>query len=142
MENNSLDAELSQFEDEIWYFHQYARTMQDYRDEISIVWDDNAAVEINGRYLDTHRDDHEKMEENLKDQHQSLMVLNEKFQILMGYFEKVNELSMKIETLINACHEDIAKSYNTMEFSKLKRSEAQLSLNKAVDALSKAKSMM
>lgn len=59
-------------EDILWRMGQQSRVLQDLRREIQPVWDDNAAREVDSRYLNTHAADDERLLEQLHLQDESL----------------------------------------------------------------------
>ncbi|MGD1957388.1 MAG: hypothetical protein ACFB2Y_00950 [Fulvivirga sp.] len=141
MAKDFLGPELVQFEDRFWYFKQYAKQLQEYRDEISIIWDDNAAGEINGRFLDPQRDDCDLFEESLGKQYEYLKEMTNHCLKLSADFELVKAMGREIDVFLQQCAEDISKSLNTMEVSKGKRGDCLLKLNNSIANLKKAREM-
>ena len=52
-------------EDILWRMVQQSRVLQELRREIQLVWDDNAAREVDNRYLNPHAGDDERLLEQL-----------------------------------------------------------------------------
>jgi hypothetical protein len=122
VESQSYNKEINQFEQNFWYFNQYSRVLQEYRDEIALCWNDSASQEINGRYLNPHREDSEKIQNNLKDQFAKLTEMNKHLSLISSDLDKTHKLSQEIEMLTKHCKEDIKKSLTTLEVSKEKKS--------------------
>ena len=59
-------------EDILWRMVQQSRVLQELRREIQPVWDDNAAREVDNRYLNPHAGDDERLLEQLHLQDESL----------------------------------------------------------------------
>lgn len=59
-------------EDELWSFTQQSRSLQDLRSDIRAVWDDEAARQLNGRFLEPHRADDDEIRRSLRDQRDTL----------------------------------------------------------------------
>jgi len=131
MESQSFNKEINQFDQNLWYFNQYSRVLQEYRDEIAIGWDDSASQEINGRYLNPHRDDSEKVQNNLKDQFAKLAEMNKLLSFISSDMDRTHKLSQEIEMLIKYCKKDIKKSFITLEVSKEKKLDSRTTLASA-----------
>lgn len=58
--------------DALWRMGQQSRVLQELRREIHPVWDDNAAREVDNRYLNSHAADDERLLEQLHLQDESL----------------------------------------------------------------------
>ena len=63
---------LNSLDDALWSGAQQSRVLQDLRRDIRIVWDDEAAHEINSRYLNSHEADDLSLREEIKEQDELL----------------------------------------------------------------------
>ena len=65
-------------EDEIWLLTQKLREIKEYRLDTRVAWDDEAAYEINGRYLNPLESDADEMIAELNQQMELLQQVDEK----------------------------------------------------------------
>lgn len=140
MESQTYTKELNQFEQNVWYFKQYSRILQEYRDEIAIGWDDNASKEINGQYLHPHKDDTERVLINFNDQLEKLFEMNTYLNFISSDLNNTYRLSQEIQKLIRNCKYDILKSLTTLEISIEKKTSSRSTLVLARNAMSLANS--
>ena len=77
MSNNFSQHIKFQAEETLWRFQQYDRSLQDYRQDIARQWCDNAAKEINQRYLDPAADERSTTVSSFNSQLQSLSLAEE-----------------------------------------------------------------
>lgn len=64
-------------ENDLWLLEQHSRSLQECRRDIAWVWDDEAARELNRRYLDPHTDDDEELRKSLHEVIEQLSRLSE-----------------------------------------------------------------
>jgi len=140
MESQAFNKELTQYEQSIWYFSQHSRILQEYRDEIAPGWEDSASQDINGRYLNPHREDTEKTQDHLKDHYAKLVEMTKQLEIISSNMDAAYKLSQEVETLVLHCKEDVKKSLSSLGVSKEKKVIAQSSLSTAIDSLNRASS--
>lgn len=136
-----INNQLIEFENHFWSFNQTCKSLHEYRQEISSRWDDNAANEVNNRYLNPHEEDSGKSINHYQNQITQLLQLNKHLLNIESLIEKANKLSREIEILINFCKADIKKSYHSLNDSIDKKNEANHWLNKTKDALSGLKEL-
>lgn len=67
-----MRRELIDMEELLWRMRRRSQDLQELRDSIQILWDDDAAREINGRYLNPHQDDAKRISLALNTQHEAL----------------------------------------------------------------------
>lgn len=77
-------------EDVLWSMSQRSRTLQELRRDIRLVWDDEAAHEINSRYLNPHDADNGRMAAALNEQLEHLKAAEQ-------HLEKANSLELEID---------------------------------------------
>ena len=63
---------MNHMEDMLWSMTQESRTLQDLRKDIRGIWQDEAARELNGRYLDPHETEDQQMLAGLNRQKDAL----------------------------------------------------------------------
>jgi hypothetical protein len=59
---------VNALEEALWSISQQSRVLQHLRRDIRMVWEDEAARELNGRYLNPHETDDLSMREQMKEQ--------------------------------------------------------------------------
>ena len=141
MDNQSYQRELVAFEQDIWRLSQFSRSLQEFREEISQGWDDNASREINGKYLGIHREENEKIIENLNSQHKYLGELNSQLAEINKYEEEINTLSRNVNILFQQSENYIQNSNLSLDESIEKKHESRKNLKKANEMLAKIKSL-
>jgi hypothetical protein len=102
----------SQLEESLWTFKQRSRVLQDYRQDIQGIWRDDAATEINGRYLRPHEEDSQQALIALARQLSSLGESDEKLQMAGQLILEANRLSEEIEKSIIFANQDISRSHS------------------------------
>lgn len=106
------EKQRSQIEESLWYLKQRHQNLQDYRQTNERQWDDQASVYINGRYLNPHQEDSEKMSQLLHQQHQTLTQTDTYMNLANNYGQEVQKLSAEIESLIEFAQQDLQRSYH------------------------------
>ncbi len=87
-------------EDAVFALQHQSRVLQELRREISGRWDDNAAHQLNQRYLDPHEADSAEMNAAL--QSQSVALDN-----AASHFEQAHEHAIQVENLAFAVDESL-----------------------------------
>lgn len=97
-------------ESSLWYLQQQSRCLQDYRLDIRGIWADDAATEINRRYLDIHAQDSSQSTDNLSSQLASISTADLEFELASQAGATATELSHQIDRLLQSAHMDIDRS--------------------------------
>jgi hypothetical protein len=103
------------FEDELWYLAQQSRVLQDFRLQIRTLWEDEAARDINMRYLSPHQDDNARMIESFQLQRQNLLYTEEKIALSEEHADEAEKYSTEVNLLIEYVDEDIHVAYQFNE---------------------------
>ena len=102
----------SQMEDSLWTLKQRSRVLQDYRQDIQKVWQDDTASEINNRYFRPHEEDSGKCLTALSQQLSLLQQSDEELEVAKQHGLKVSCLSEAVEKLLNFARQDIYRSHS------------------------------
>jgi hypothetical protein len=102
----------SQLEESLWQLKQRSRVLQDYRQDIQRVWQDEAATEINGRYFHPHEEDSQQSLAALSKQLLLLSETDTKLQMTGQIILEANRLSEEIEQSIKCANQDISRSHS------------------------------
>lgn len=102
-------------EDELWLLQQQSRRLQAFRQEISPLWDDHAAKDLNHRFLDPHQSDDSRMVKGVVDQSDRIKQADVYIEKSVGLASEVAELSTSIQDEIGFCQEDIDMGYQLLE---------------------------
>jgi len=112
-------------EDELWFLQQKYRDLQEYRAEIRAVWDDSAAHELNGRYLNPHEADAEMMQNALVKQLDTLEQVNEKLEIASKLAHFAEKLSLEVSQRLTSADETLVDVYKNLDLSAQYNSKAK-----------------
>jgi len=110
------EKQRSQMEESLWYLKQRHRNLQDYRQTNERLWDDQASSYINGRYLNPHQEDSEKMSQLLQQQHQVLQQTDTSMNLANNYAQEIKKLSAEIERLMDFARQDLQRSYHNYQY--------------------------
>lgn len=94
-------------EEQLWYMQQQSRVLQEFRDSIQLMWDDEASRTINRAILNPHQEDDEAMVQGFVLQNQQLNESKLRREIAMQFSREAQELSAQIALLITQIDEDI-----------------------------------
>lgn len=130
---------LNYFKDaSFWQLSRYAQDLQDYRAMLVGQWDDNAAREINGQYLNPHAEDEAAMRALLEKKQMAVQQLCDKLDDIERVNNQIKALSEEIQKLLIGCEEDLRKSVTNYDFSLNKRNEAETRMPQTIALLKTA----
>lgn len=99
------------FEETIWRMAQQSRVLQELRREIQPVWDDNAAREMDSRYLNPHAGDDERMLEQLRQQQASLESSSVQLTTAQENGRRADELATVVIEQLRFTNQDLQGAY-------------------------------
>jgi len=102
----------SQIEDSLWTLKQRSRVLQDFRQDIQDLWQDDAASEVNGRYFRPHEEDSKQMLVALNQQLSSLQKTDAELEAAKQYGLEISRLLDEVEKLLEFAHQDISRSHS------------------------------
>ncbi len=109
-DSHSYHKQHSQMIESLWYLRQQSRCLQDYRSDIKEVWSDDAASEINRRYLDPHAQDSRRSIQYLDEQSSSIDDANREFDLANSAGMEATKLAQEIEQLLQSAHRDLSRA--------------------------------
>jgi hypothetical protein len=102
----------SQMKDSLWTLKQRSRVLQDCRQDMQGIWQDDAASEINNRYLRPHEEDSSQILTALNNQLLSLEQSDGELEVAKQHGLEVNRLSDEVERLLEFSRQDISRSHS------------------------------
>jgi methyl-accepting chemotaxis protein len=102
-------------EEVVWRITRQSRDLQELRMEIHAVWDDGAAREINGRYLNVHAEESEQVHRALEQQHLALQEVKAKLLEVNDLALRANELANQIEQTIQMVQQESKNAHASYE---------------------------
>jgi len=131
-------------EDALWRLTQQSRTLQDFRKDISGVWSDTVARELNSRYLNPHEEDDQEIIKAFREQNEALEQAKEKLRIASEQAKEAAELSAKVVESLEFTQQELNSAYKSYDLYIQYHAEArshlplvQQFINKANDACPK-----
>jgi len=106
---------LNSFDDSLWSVTQQSRVLQDLRRDIRIVWEDEAAREINSRYRNPHEADDLSMKEELKEQVELLKQAGHKVTAANEFARQVEEFSKTVAERGQFARQDLDNAYSSYD---------------------------
>jgi cobyrinic acid a,c-diamide synthase len=100
----------SDLQEALWYLQQQSRHLQDYRLDIRGIWADDAATEIDRRYLNIHTQDSSESARSLGSQLASIVDADVEFDLANRAGMKATQLSQQIDRLLQLARADINRS--------------------------------
>lgn len=130
--------QLEQMREALWQMQQRFRTLQDYRKDKQGLWNDNAAYEINGRYLNPHEESCEQILQALQQQHAVLQQAHTLLASAESHTVEINKLSEKIVRLLQITQQELQPSYSNYEVFFNYHSEAKSGLTEVYQLINQA----
>ena len=121
----------SQLDESLWVFKQRLRVLQSYLKnirDIQVIWRDDAATEINGRYFSPHEEDTQQSLAALDEHLSCLSNLDSKLQTAEQFILEADRLSEEIEKLITFASQDITRSHSEYSIFQDQNSAAKAQL--------------
>jgi hypothetical protein len=106
---------LNSLDDALWSVTQQSRVLQDLRRDIRIVWEDEAAREVNGRYLNPHETDDLSMREETKEQSELLKQAGQKVTAANEFARQVEEFSKTVAERSQFARQDLDNAYSSYD---------------------------
>jgi hypothetical protein len=105
--------QLDKLEDNIWYLQQFSRILQEFREDIGGIWNDQAARALNKRYCIPHEEDCTEILFQIDKQYNSLIKLDEKIKSAFNLSFQLYDLSTHVQKLIEFANEDIKRAHSS-----------------------------
>lgn len=102
----------SQIEESLWTLKQRSRVLQDYRQDVQGLWQDDAASEINGRYFYPQEEDSKQALASLNQQLSSLQKTDAELEIAKQHGLEISRLLDEVEKLLDFARQDIYRSHS------------------------------
>jgi len=94
-------------EEQLWQMKQQSRTLQEFRESIQLLWDDEASKTLNRAIFNPHQEDDESMVEGFSLQHNGLNESQSRRVLALQYSNEAQELSEDINALITQIDDDL-----------------------------------
>jgi hypothetical protein len=112
-------------EDLLWSLEQESRTLQNLRKDMRVVWQDEAAHELNGRYLDPHETEDEQMLAELNEQKASLDDSTAKLASAASYARLAEEYATWVVEGLKSTEQELPIAYGNYDTYAHYNSEAR-----------------
>ncbi|HEX7333179.1 MAG TPA: hypothetical protein VF290_16865 [Pyrinomonadaceae bacterium] len=106
---------LSSLDDALWSAAQQSRVLQDLRRDIRIAWDDEAAREINSRYLNSHEADDLSIREEIKEQDELLKQADHKVDTSQKLSRQAEDFSKTAGERSQFARQDLDNAYSSYD---------------------------
>ena len=108
-------ALLNSLDDAIWSLTQELRVLQDLRRDINVVWEDEAAREVNSRYLNLHEVDSLSMRDQLQEQSELLKQADQKLHSAEEFSRQADSLSKSVAERHEFARQDLDNAYSSYD---------------------------
>jgi hypothetical protein len=108
-------AATSGLEEVLWSMSQRSRALQELRKDISHVWEDEAASEINHRYLNPHESDQVRMSLALNEQNETLRAAEQKLDAASSLELQIEECAAVVADRLRFAQQDMDASYSNYD---------------------------
>lgn len=102
-------------DDELWYLQKQSQRLQEFRREIQAKWADEAARELNLRFLNPHETDSASLVGNLIQQDAGLSKAATKLNAAQALSLEIEKLSATVIKQLDYCKQDIAMFHQVHE---------------------------
>jgi hypothetical protein len=102
-------------EDDIAKIRYQSNTLQNFRRDIQPFWDDQAAHEINLRYLNAHEHDDEQMRKSFDEQYRTLSETKDKLNSADQHAHTIEKLAHELDQYLEYCKQDADVAYQMYE---------------------------
>lgn len=102
-------------EETLWPLSQQSRSLQDLRRDISHVWNDEAAREINSRYLNPHEGDNSRMQTALNKQKELLEQASQKLESTKEFAQQIEECAAVVTEKLRFVEQDMDNAYSNYD---------------------------
>jgi hypothetical protein len=99
----------------LWSMSQRSRSLQDLRKDIRNVWNDEAASDVNGRYLDPHEFEDDRMSTALGEQRELLEHAAQTLESTTDLTLLIDECSAFVTEKLQFAEQDMDNSYSDFD---------------------------
>lgn len=131
---------LNSLDDAIWSITQELRVLQDLRRDIRVVWEDEAAREINSRYLNPHEVDALSMRDELQEQAELLQQADQKLDAAKEFSRQADNLSIAVAERNQFARQDLDNAYSSYDVFLQYNADARSKLPAVQQLINKANS--
>jgi hypothetical protein len=115
LSSSNRSAVTNDMEEALWSMSQRSRRLQELRQDIRHVWDDEAAREINGRYLNPHETDNVQMAVALNEQNVGLRAAEQHLGLADSLELQIDECAAIVEEKLRFARQDLDGSYSNCD---------------------------
>jgi hypothetical protein len=105
----------SALEGTLWLMSQQSRVLQDLRKDVGRVWDDEAAREINSRFLNPHEEDDVRMRGGMSEQRSRLERVGRELEAAEVCAQQVNECAAAVAERLRFAEQDMDSAYSNFD---------------------------
>lgn len=125
-------------EDLFWSMTQESRVLQELRKEIGGIWNDDAARELTGRYLDPHENEDRRMLTGLNKQKNALDESDAKLVSAETQSRYAEEYGLLVAESLKATQQDVQSAYGNFDLYARYNSDASSKFPVVKNLLSQA----
>lgn len=115
-------------DDLLWSMTQQSRSLLDLRKNIQGIWQDEAAREFTGRYLDPHESEDQRMLANLNQQKDTLEQASARLTSAEKHGQQAEELALQVNEGIQSTEQELKSAYGNYDTHIYYNSEASSKL--------------
>lgn len=120
-------------EESLWSLRQQSRVLEELRKEMRSIWNDEAARDINGRYLDPHEIDSQQMIAAMNHQKATLERSGSKLESAQAEGVKADQCAVAITDMLNFMEQDLNNGFSNYDMFLNKNSDARSKLPQIYD---------
>jgi hypothetical protein len=105
----------SALEETLWLMSQQSRALQDLRKEVGHIWNDEAAREINSRFLNPHEQDDDLMRHELGEQETLLERAGRELESAKVFAQQVEECAAAVAERLRFAEQDMDSAYSNYD---------------------------
>jgi hypothetical protein len=105
----------SALEETLWSMSQQSRVLQELRQEIGRVWDDEAAREMNSRFLNPHEQDDARMRGAMNDQTELLKRAGRELDSAKDFARQIDECAAAVAERLRFAEQDMDSAYSNFD---------------------------
>jgi hypothetical protein len=106
---------LNSLDDAIWSLTQASRVLQELRRDISVVWEDEAAREINSRYLNPHETDALSIRDEIREQAELLKQADQKLHAAKEFRQQADHHAKTVAERSQFARQDLDNAYSSYD---------------------------
>lgn len=103
---------MANVKDELWALSQRSRGLGSFLSELRLIWNDSAAQEISGRYLNPQQEDDARMQQALGEQQSALEQAQSQVATIAELAAEAEKLAQKIEQLLGDTSREVSTANN------------------------------